>query len=330
MKLIPYEKVLIAGGREIWITKHPVLNNDFGVRPSHEFRHIEGQYVCMGTPGTGYFAHDVESDQYIKMVSDDMSILKPSYWRYLTGKEFSYEKEFERIDKAMEQETDVQKHAILESYYNSLRVMVDVDRVLRVMDALKEKVKLSPRKDNISPLSHYKSRLHVLAHEMKSSRFDMNMLVNDEEQQNSYYRLVEAFKEISNSRRVWNMLRGEGKMRMERVYWDLGVFNFMVGTSGTPLMRDMSRQGYFIYPQHIVVARSSTDFDIYNLKDLHFIYRETTQESLVAGVINQEDLIGRPMGEVAIEELGVRWYFMHRSVAYRFVDAMNRYIAGKL
>lgn len=324
MRLFPYEKVMIAGGRKIWISKHPVLN-DFGVRPSHDHEHIEGRFVCLGSPGTGYFSKDSDSDLYNALVAKDLQALKSGYLKYVRGKEFNYDVELAKVDAAMSHMQSVQAHAILESYYNKLRVMIDVDRVYRIMERLKYMVKLSPTKDNISPLSHYKSRLHVLIHELRSSSYDMETLFKSESMRKSYEKLVGIFETTAQSRRVWNMVKGDGGMRMERVFWDLGVFDYLVSNTGTPLMRDLRGWMYFIFPKHLIVARNSTDFDIYDLQHLTFVYRETTQESLVSAVVNQEDLLGRPMGEASIEELGVRWYFMHRSLAFKFVNAMNEY-----
>lgn len=324
MKLFALKKERVADGLRVWVSQH-VHYSEFGVRDSQS-RHHSGRYVSMGTPGTGFFARESESDHYNRYVNNLIAGLKPKWWRYMLGLEFDYDKELDRVVYAMDHTDEELKHRILESYYNALTLSKEACRLENVIDGIKRKMHGRPRKAIISPLTHYKTRLQMREHDFR----DLQQKVEnstDPERMRHYNEMVEVFKDVAQCHRIWNTQGEKGKLRLERVFWDTGIFDFIRSESGTPILRDGGGVSYYIYPEFMVVARSSVDFDVVDLREIHVVYRETTQESLVATVAHHEDSYGRSLGEVSFDGMGVRWFFMNRRKAYEFVEAFQRYMA---
>lgn len=318
----------VADGLRVNVSQH-VQFTDFGVKSQHS--HQSGKYICSGTAGTGFFVRDTESDAYHHFVNDIAKISRPNYFRYVFGKEFTFEKELKAVDLAMsntnrDSKENQIKLYILESYQNVLGLAKTASMIENITVAIKKKIKGNPKKSTISPLSHYRSRMEALNHDLKTTQLEVENLVTDKALLDRYYAFIEDFKEAMNCRRVWNTVGDYGHTQLVRVFWDMGIFDYLMVRSGTPIMRDGKGICYYIYPNYIVKAKSSIDFELIPLKNLHFVYRETTQESLVSTVASHEDSYGKPLGEVSIEELELRWYFLHRRNAHRFVEAITKYI----
>ena len=177
--------------------------------------------------------------------------------------------------------------------------------------------------------------------------------------------MVIAFTEVASSHRIWHSKDSyEGlDSAFEQVYFDLGIFNFIQAPLMTPMMRDSVGQYHFLYPDFWVASRSATDFDVYDLKDLTFLFREVPYEMISnmvlssyadmnesssvhhhrnyeqfgSGLLVSQDtsaatemekenrLRERVVGELYIPEIKLRYYVRDVKALKRFATALNGY-----
>ena len=302
--------------------------SDFGVRgrdtviEGHCLRQ-SGRFICTGVPGTGFFERESESDSYIQFVADYSHKMRWSAWKYLMGKEFSYDKEIALVNESMSVATDLQRK-VLESYGNCLLIAKEVEFLYRVVKGVKKKMGNHPTKRYTSAISHTRSRINVLSHEMRNCRVNVDKVVS-EDVMHAYFEFCQVFMATANSRRLWALKSTKDSIAMSRVFWDVGVFDYIRSPYDTPVMRDGFGICYYIYPTHVLVARSTVDFDLIPINDIHVEYREASGEALTNTKATLDYMYGRTLGEVYFNELNLNFYFAHRSVAHKIVDAFNTY-----
>ena len=312
----------------VWVSQHHEFS-DFGIRgrfsgSTASVPHRLGRFICTGTPGTGFFERESESESYIHFVRSFTRLNRMSYWRFLMGGEFSYDAEIRRVNKALESADEEWNRRVLDMYVNCLAIAKRADQYDRMAKGVKRHMHSKPTKETTSALSHLRSRISQLDHEVKGCQWvvDANMT---EAEMVRYKQFCDAFEEAMMSRRIWALLNNRGSIEMKRVFWDMGVFNYIRSSTDTPIMRDASGVCYYLYPQFLIRARSSVDFDIIGLKQVHFEYREASGEALTMTGAGFDDMYGRTLGEVYCRELDLSFYFAHRSTALKFAKAYNEY-----
>ena len=140
-----------------------------------------------------------------------------------------------------------------------------------------------PNKTLTSILSHYKSRIATLQHEVKSAQININEFMNGEALA-EWGHVVEEFGKLVDSRRLWHVEYDGSRCYYHQVFFDMGIFDFVQSPFDTPVMRDSSGTHYYLYPTGLIKAQSSVDFEMIPIEDLNLEY----------GVVDLNTLENRP------------------------------------
>ena len=280
MPILPKRYVKVSKGFGVWVSNY-YYPNAFGVRGRYSATYKLGQYYEDGTPGTGFFAKTTSSHSYrgfLKMVKGRQ---KGNWWKMVTGRQFSFKREKKRAEKALAAATDQSKQRILESYINVLDMAAEAENLERLIMAVKNQSRHGRLgRYQTGLLTSYKSRLARLAHDVRFIQISVQKECG-EEKYNQFAEVVEAFAKASVSHRIWHMDESHGGVAAHQVFFDLGIFDFIQSAMMTPMMRDSQGIKYFLYPDYLVEARSSVDFDIHPLKSTPFIFREIPYDQVL-------------------------------------------------
>ena len=288
MKLLPKYRKTIAKGLTVWVSNHycPTL---FGIRGHYESSYKSGQYVECGAPGTGFFVRNSSSHSYKNFCKEERAKLVPQYKNMVQGKEFSFEKEIERVTKAKEANTDPIRDMILESYLNVLPLAKEAEEAERYVNGIKE---LSHRRHHLTSyqshvMSGIKSRIARLGHDVRDIQLYIPKLCGEELYQ-QFAEVAKQFTQVASSHRIWSVRENyEGlEAAFTQVYFDLGIFNFIQAPLMTPMMRDAEGRKIFFYPEFVIRAKDSVDFEVFEMKSLTFLFREVPYDMISNMVID--------------------------------------------
>jgi len=287
MKLLPYKRVNVAKGLNVWISNHytPTL---FGIRGHYESSYKSGQYVETGAPGTGFFVRNSSSHAYKNFCKAERAKLVSNYWDMVKGNEFDFDQEIERANKALRDTKDEDRAKVLEAYVNVLPLAKEAEMGERIIQGIKDlghrRHKLTSYQSHV--ISSYKSRIARLGHDVRDIQLSVGKLC-DEEQYNHFADVVIPFTELAASHRIWHSREAYEKLdsAFEQVYFDMGIFDFIQAPLMTPMMRDSIGQRYFFYPHFLIVSRDSVDFDVYKLQDITFLFREVPYDMISSMVL---------------------------------------------
>lgn len=288
MKLLPKYRKTIAKGLTVWVSNHycPTL---FGIRGHYESSYKSGQYVECGAPGTGFFVRNSSSHSYKNFCKEERAKLVPQYKNMVQGKEFSFEKEIERVTKAKEANTDPIRDMILESYLNVLPLAKEAEEAERYVNGIKE---LSHRRHRLTSyqshvMSGIKSKIARLGHDVRDIQLYIPKLCGEERYQ-QFADVAKQFTQVASSHRIWSVRENyEGlEAAFTQVYFDLGIFNFIQAPLMTPMMRDAEGRKIFFYPEFVIRAKDSVDFEVFEMKSLTFLFREVPYDMISNMVID--------------------------------------------
>jgi hypothetical protein len=288
MKLLPKYRKTIAKGLTVWVSNHycPTL---FGIRGHYESSYKSGQYVECGAPGTGFFVRNSSSHSYKNFCKEERAKLVPQYKNMVQGKEFSFEKEIERVTKAKEANTDPIRDMILESYLNVLPLAKEAEEAERYVNGIKE---LSHRRHRLTSyqshvMSGIKSKIARLGHDVRDIQLYIPKLCGEELYQ-QFADVAKQFTQVASSHRIWSVRENyEGlEAAFTQVYFDLGIFNFIQAPLMTPMMRDAEGRKIFFYPEFVIRAKDSVDFEVFEMKSLTFLFREVPYDMISNMVID--------------------------------------------
>ena len=317
MKLLPYKRVRVTEGLYVKVSNH-YFHSDFGVRDSGEMRYYGRRYISPYTPGTGFIEHESESHGYHDFVRKFTKMEKPSYWRMLTDKEPNYKREIERARLALAAADGERKREILDCYVNALNVGRNAERMERIVRGVKDKMGHRSNKFMVSVISHYKSKINQLNHDMTSVEFHLKNNYSPEVME-AYNKVVDAFVRVTSCRRIWHY-NEKLRQKYAQVYFDLGIFDFIRSDSYLPLMRDSNGVGYILLPDCMLVVRDSVDFDVHPLKNMTIVSQELAIEETVEVVSSQ---LGDAASMIRIPELNLTFYFNHVRPIVAFVQALD-------
>lgn len=379
MKILPFKQHRVAKNMSIWITNH-YTPNLFGIRGNYESSYKSGQYVEMFAPGTGFFVRNGSSHAYKTFCNMERAKLKTTYWDMVLGREFSFDKQIDEINAAQRQllaehGKDIDKDPeiaakarILESISNVMPNAQEAELHERELRGIRD---LSHRRGRLSSyqshvMTNIKSRIARLGHDVRGLQLMVANMCGQEKYE-AFGKVVVAFSEMAQSHRIWHARENFSELEnsLEQVFFDLGIFNFIQAPLMTPLMRDSYGNYIFLYPDNMIVARSATDFDVYDLRKIHFVYHETQYEMISSQVLgsyetydhetkthrhgrNYEDfgsglLVSkdtvthieddkadkrrdRVVGQISINELKMRFYIYDAKSTYKFCQALEEYI----
>lgn len=317
MTIFPYKRVKVTEGLYIKQSQH-FFYTDFGIRDSGDQRYTGHRYVNTGTPGTGFVERESESHSYHQFVRHNMAKQKKSYLRLLLGKEPNFTRELERARIALATADDPMKRRILDSYVNALTIGRTEERLERVVRGIKDKIGHKSNKFLVSVLSHYKSKISQLEHDMQAAELHVKDTCTPE-QYEAYLTLVEAFSRVASCRRIWH-LNENTKEKYVQVYFDLGIFDFIRCESFLPVMRDSNGIHYYLLPTCMIVARSSVDFDVVPLRGLTVVCQELAIEETVEVISSR---LGDAASMIRIPEYNLTWYFNHVRAVMHFIGAYD-------
>ncbi len=317
MTIFPYKRVKVTEGLYIKQSNH-FYYTDFGVRDSGEQRYTGRRYVNTGVPGTGFIERESESHSYHQFVRGYLNRQKPSYLRMLFGLEPSYSKELEHARVALAAADHPLKRQILDCYVNALTIGRTEERLERVVRGIKDKIGHRSNKFLVSVLSHYKGKISQLEHDMQSVELHLKDTCTPE-QYEAYQEMVEAFTGVAACRRIWHF-NEDAKEKYVQVYFDLGIFDFMRSQSFIPVLRDSKGVHYYFLPTHILVARSTVDFDLVPIKGLTVVCQELAIEETVEVISSR---LGDAASMVRIPEMDLTWYFNHVRPVMHFIGAYD-------
>lgn len=321
MTLIPYKRVKVTEGLYIKQPQH-FFYTDFGVRDGGNGHQGGRRYINSETPGTGFIERESESHSYHEYVRKLLHRQKPSYWRLLFNLEPDYTKEIARASVALRQAEDPLKRRILECYVNALGVGRTEERIERIVRGIKDKIGHKSNKFLVSVMSHYKNKISTLEHDMRSVELDVKDLCTPE-QYESYLNLVDAFTKVAACRRVWH-LNEDKRERYVQVYFDLGIFDFIRSEKFIPIIRDSRGLTYYLLPTHMIIARSTVDFDLVPLQDLTIVCQELAIEETVEVISNR---LGDAASMIRMPGFDQTWYFNHVRPIMHFVGAYDELVS---
>lgn len=337
------KRLTVAEGFRMSVSRH-FFYSTFGVRDRYEIIARTGNYICTGTPGTGFFVHSSESHTYHRFVSAERKKTKQNLATLLLGKEPDFDKENRRIEKAFSTTDNADVKRILTSYQNVIALAKEEEQLQRVVRSVKDQMEGRPDDALSSILSHYKSIIATLEHDVRATQIQVCDGMN-EAQLTAWQKVIEAFHLLVSSRRIWSVYTDNALQAYAQVFFDMAVFDYIRSPYDTPLMRDHAGRHFYIYPLGIVEARSSVDFSVYRWSELNVRF----------GVVDISTLSARPhfdargakgrkrrhtdaisnlygttrnqvVGEITIPELGLRFYVNHTGPAEDFVRALNEFL----
>lgn len=277
----------VATDLRVLVSNH-YKSTGFAIRGKYDTSYKSGQFVETDGPGTGFFVRNSSSRAYHEFVQGVVKANKPTYLKMVLGKEFSFDDELAAAEEALSHAEDKMKNLILESYVNTLPYAKEAELGERIIRGIKDRSHRHHHHLNsyqTGVLTSYKSRVAKLGHDVRKIQLHISQIC-PEEKYNRFSEVAKAFANAASSHRIWHVLDEglrEGS-RHELVYFDLGIFDFFQTPMMTPLMRTTTGETYYLYPDFVIRARKSTDFDVIPLKDLTFIYREQPYD-MVSGMI---------------------------------------------
>lgn len=287
MPILPKKYVRLSKEYGVWVSNY-YTPTDFGVRGRYQASYKLGQYVEQDYPGTGFFARSSSSHSYRTFLRIMRAKQKPSWWKMVTGRQFSFEKEQKLAEKALTEATDETKQRILESYLNVLGMAAEVEYLERTVRAIKNQShrgRLSRYQTSV--LANQKSRIARLGHDVRLIQLTVQKEC-PEDQYRKFSEVAEAFARAAVSHRIWYMADEGSATSAHQVFFDMGIFNFIQSSMMTPMMRDSKGTNYFLYPDYLIAARTPVDFDIHPLKDTPFIFRELPYDRVLTAMSPSE------------------------------------------
>ena len=367
MPILPKRYVRLTKKAGVWVSNyyHPTA---FAVRTRVEANYRLGQYVEMGTPGTGFFVRQTSSHSYRAFLKMLRASQRPSWWKMVTGRQFSFAREREMAERALAEATDPTRQQILESYANVLALAGEAEYLDRTVRAIKNQSHFGfPNRYKTGLLSSNKSRIVRLEHDARFAQMNIQKQCG-QEKMDRFRKVTEAFAKVSASHRIWHMDESNGGAAAHRVFFDLGIFDFIQSPLLTPVMRDSLGRTFWFYPDYLLAARSSVDFDLLPLKSTPFIFRELPYDQVLeamspsdyssyqhrhrhkhhpavndpdgnllnpAGVLSSESegsedkVRMRVVGELYIPSLKLRFCSQDVAAMREFVHELNEYRGGE-
>lgn len=333
----------VASGVTVPVSRH-FYHDTFGVCSRHESITRTGNYVCSGTPGSGFFYRKCDSHSYHLFVRAQRKSLKQNFKTLLLRQEPNFEKELQRTEEVMNHTDNSDKKRILSFYYNVLMLAKEEELLQRIVRGIKDKMGQGHKSRYSSILSHYKSSIATLEHDVEAAQYNVKNGLTDE-QLAAWKELVAAFSDMADARRIWAVYIEDGREWYQQVFFDLGIFDYIKSPVDTPIMRDQKNQHYYLYPKGILFARTSTDFDLFSWKDIHVNYNVMDINTLAVRPNfsrsfkhrrskDHQDAVtalygythGSVVGELLFPELNLRFFVNHTETVEQFVKSISAFM----
>ncbi len=293
LRFLFYKHLWASENLRVPVSRH-YFHSTFGVRQRHDANLAEsGEFLCADMPGTGFFIHSSDSNSYQTFTRNMRNKVKPTFWNYVQLREPNYARAIEAVSKAVKN-TDGKKARFLEHYLNALHVGQQAELLQRLEQGVKDKSGHHLNKDAVSLVTRYKGQIATLQHDMKAAQVKpMDFLTT--EQQEKWMRVRDAFVSLMTCRRLFCVEHNPetGGQTYTQVFADLGIFDFVWMRGDTPIMRDSKGYCYYFYPTGVIKAKSSLDFEVFDLDKLSLNYAPLDLSTLTqegAGAICEKNL----------------------------------------
>ena len=338
LKNIFAKRMLVAEGLRVPVSRH-FHYSTFGVRSRYDNHTSLSLYIVEGKPGTGFFVRNSESHSYRRFVNESKKALKQNMMTLLLRREPDFGRESKLVDEwFVKAKNEGEKH-ILSHYQNVISLAKDEELLQRIVRAVKDKMGDRSRKSMVSVISHYKSSIANLERDVRSAQIDYASQM-DEVQAAAWQKVVDAFHLLVESRRVWSVYRDGDVPAYQQVFFDMGVFDYILVPGDTPVMRDHTGMHYYLLPDGLVAARSSVDFDFIPLEELEVEFNVVDISTLAvrpqfnshkhrraSGTDALSTLYGvsraQVVGELYLPQIDRRWFVNHTGPAEDFVKAVK-------
>lgn len=203
--------------------------------------------------------------------------------RFFKKKEagFQYQSEINAAKYAETQTEEPIKKEILISYVKCLEISKSIEEKEAIIEALKKKTRGNTSSKYHSLFVSQDKELATLQDELVANRIDVDKSL-DENTLNGYSLLCESFEKLMDCEKIWiinlkipnSELKSSAAALVQKteVSFETGVFNFIKSEYNTPILKDSDNLKYYIYPEYVIKARSSTSFDIININDVKLQY----------------------------------------------------------
>ena len=269
--------------------------------------------------------------------------------------EQSIHHQIEIAQDALEQASDPIQKEILQNFITCMELSIKIDETEAIIVALKKKFEKKSDSQLDKLLKKYETELLKITDELDRVQLDADKNL-DESEKKRYAVLCEDFEKILSCKKIWlvtssvqnDELKSSASTIVERkeINFDVGVFNYIKSAFDIPMLRDLSGNIYYIYPQYIIKARSFTDFEVFPVETIDF--KCSKQRFIENGIfpddahiadytwqyVNEDGSQDKTntnnprvpvveYGKIGIEELGLTYYISNYSAADAFVNTYN-------
>lgn len=339
----------VADGMRVPVSRH-FRYSQIGVRGRYAAIDMYGAFLTTDAPGVGFFMKSSDSHSYRKFVNEYKQKQKQNFWTLISGKEPNFDRQIKLVEGALETcSNDPEKAKILATYQSCLYIAKEAEMLERIVQGIKDKMGSHTNKLYVSVVSHYKSRIATLDHDIRAAQINVKNGM-DEAKLASWGNVVDQFHQLVDARRVWSVKKGgvESPDAFVQVFADMGIFDFVQSPFDTPILRDYNGTHYYFYPSGIVRARSSVDFDMIPYHELTVKASVVDLNSLSGGVdftmtqagknknkkYAHSDVVsslygqtrGNTLGALSFPELDLTFLCNHVGPTKDFADALNKYL----
>ncbi len=198
--------------------------------------------------------------------------------------ELLFQSEIESARKALSQTTDSTKVKILENYISCLELNKKAEEIEPVISALKQKIEKKSTPILEEQLIKYEAERSSLDDKLAEIQIDVDKALSDQEKE-KYKAFCERFEAIMSSEKAWVIsssvtnteLKSSAGTLVDRKNTNFytGVFDFIKSEFDIPILTDCKGITYYLYPQFIIKATSSTSFDVFPVESVEIKYRLT-------------------------------------------------------
>jgi len=162
------------------------------------------------------------------------------------------------------------KKQILERYIQCLEISLKISEIESVLAKLRRKIKKSKVKEHIHILE---KRLEKLNMDLENSKYLAEEGLNQEKLK-SYENLCKTFEKMMESNKMWeetssaSVLTAKSPMvrtvDRKAIKMNVGVFDYIKSDYDIPMIIFNSGLNLYLYPNFIITAESTTEFEIYS------------------------------------------------------------------
>ena len=270
MKIFPYKRVRMSQGHHIWVSCYPMKQPyDLPSLPDRKYGLTE--FLPVRYPGCGFFQRTTNSRTYQRAAQACRHVFAPTYRNWLHSRLPSLSKLTAQGEKAVAAATDPMYSAIFESYVNMLILAQEEDHMVRVMAALRKKMRRRNHASASADMKDCKRTMRGIEKRRALVAFDITRFYSPTVME-AYVRMVDEFSTFSHVHHIWDMRQQHDSNEHCRVFFDFGAFDCIYTPVPIPILRNKQGQVFYLLPDRVLRFRGPFDFDTYMLRDIDIRY----------------------------------------------------------